>query len=81
MSQTRVERDVVCFHSGLSDDVANRLIEAELRTPPVNFTRVVGPIIERLRCVEALLLGVDTVGIERYWEIVDVANLDKNWEN
>ena len=81
MGLTRAERDVVCFHAALSDDVANRLIEAEVRTPPVNATRVVGQVVERLVCVEALLLGVDTVGIERLWEIVDVVNLDKNWEN
>jgi len=81
MSLVRIELDVVGFYAGLADEDFHRLIRAETDDPPMHSARVNGTIIERLRCVSALLLGPATVGIERLWEVVDVLNLDKNWRN
>lgn len=81
MSLIRVEREIAYYHAKAPDEHVLRMIEAEQVNPPVNFTQAKGPIVERLKSTTLLMLGPDTVGIERYWEIVDVANLDANWEN
>lgn len=81
MSYIRVEREIAYYHAKAPDEHVLKMLEAESVNPPPNFTRVAGPVIERLTTTTMLLMGPDTVGIERYWEIVDVANMDSNWEN